>query len=102
MPLTASGQLLVDAGMREMGASENSAWMHWKAAAGWSAGHRDIDLPPPRIVQIAEEALYKLRGVLRNALESGSLSELDELNACNDLEQVDIALTYLKQIPQSA
>jgi hypothetical protein len=88
--------------MRAMGASENSAWLQWKAAAGWSPDHREIDPPPPRIVQIAEEALYSLRGVLRNAVENGALSEIDELSACNDLEQVDIALTYLKQVPAPA
>jgi len=85
-----------------MGASENSAWMQWKAVAGWSAGHREIDLPPPRIVQIAEEALYSLRGMLKNALENGSLSEIEELSACSDLEQVEIALTYLKAAPTPA
>jgi len=102
MPLTASGQILVDAGMRQMGASENSAWTQWKAAEGWSAGHRTISIPPTRIVQIAEEALYRLRGVLRNSLEIGTLDEQEELSACGDLEQVDIALAYLKQVPQDA
>jgi hypothetical protein len=59
-------------------------------------------MPPPRIVQIAEEALYRLRGVLRNALEIGSLNEQEELSVCGDLEQVDLALAYLKQAPQHA
>ncbi len=102
MPLTASGQLLVDAGMRQMGASENSAWMQWKAAEGWSATHRTLSIPPAHIVQIAEEALYRLRGTLRNALEIGSLDEQEELDTCADLDQVDIALAYLKHVPQDA
>lgn len=88
MTLSASGQWLVDVGMRMMGANDQAAWLKWT---------REPKRLSPPMASLALGALEKLMSIMRDDISAGRLSEDDELDAANDL---DLARTVARGIEQ--
>lgn len=96
MPLTASGELLVDAGVRLMDSRQRQMWAQWRTTHGWALDRRNIDDPPEQIVSLAEQALDLLRLKLEEAIQTGDLSDIELMHADSDLDRVEVTLQRLR------
>jgi len=97
MTLSASGQWLVDAGMRLMSPADRATWAEWTRKAGWSPQNREPKPLTPAIASLALGALDKLMSEMHADIEAGRLSESDELDAANDLDLACVVASGLRQ-----
>jgi hypothetical protein len=101
VPLWASGQWLVDSGVRLLSRSDQAIWRRWSAKSGWSPVSRDpVDLPP-EVAVVATIALNALVESLTAELQEGSVSQDDELNNLNDIDAAKVTISGLQEnLPQ--
>lgn len=97
MTLSASGQWLVDAGMRLMSRSDQAAWLRWTREFGWSPANREPKRLSPDMASLALGAIDKLVDAIHEDIDRGRLSESDELDAANDLDLARVVVKGLQE-----
>ena len=95
MALSSSGQLLVESAMRMLDTPDRRVWSRWSATGGWSPTNRGPKRLPPEVATVAAAALDKLIGELAGDINSGAMSDEDQIDALNDLDAAKATLANL-------
>ena len=96
MPLWASGQWLVDAGVRSLSHSDQLVWRSWAVRNSWLVHGRRPSLLPSAVALVASKALKTVVDLTMADLREGRLSKEDALHNLDDIDAVKAALTELQ------
>lgn len=96
MPLWASGQWLVDSGVRFLSSSDQAVWRRWSGEFGWSPVARDPAHLPADVAVVATNALNALVAALSAEIQEGQTSEDDEIDSLNDIDAAKATIAGLQ------
>ncbi|WP_146101633.1 hypothetical protein [Rhodopila globiformis] len=96
MPIGASGQWLVDAGVHLLSRADQLVWEQWVAEAGWAPYRPEPSMLPPAVAIVAINALKALVESLQADIRNGTLSQDDALDCLGDIDRATAEIAGLQ------